>query len=169
MYRNPFEAPAASSRPGKPVAVWGWMIVGSIVAVLVGLSLLRGILFAAMSMPLREGFALRILAAACTLVPIVCAMAGTHRRTQTGRILGLICIAGIFLYCLLAGHTLNPEQLQGLSPGRRDAEQAGAMLFQVLILPLIGWWFHAFGFSTRARDYFARPPRSTGGTSKTAP
>ena len=161
---NPYAPPGAAvaaALPPRPVSV----VVLQVVIVLCAAFYLLGFV-SGIYVSMRPGTHLvapAMYAAALLLRTIPLAfMAITFwalaKRRPLGRWLGLLSILALLALVVYQslyppqGPTLFPRMEISSSPG----EQAGAVFAQLLVYALIAWWFFSFGFSRKARAFFAR-------------
>ena len=100
---------------------------------------------------IRVGDYLPLLASMSVRVAVfalaVAALLGTLRRRQSGRWLGILMI------CIMTA------AVSYVPPTAQYANQAdgsgGTFSNTILLTLLMGWWIYGFGFSRKARRYFA--------------
>ncbi len=91
--------------------------------------------------------ALAILWRVVASIALAMVILQVRRRTRSGRILGLVVVALVSLGTAM-----------GLIDGWPDAVTVGSLIgwggVALVILALLSWWAHSFGFSHVARGYF---------------
>ncbi len=154
-------APFVTDASRKPFSAWLVQAVG----LLFGLYLLWGLVTMTLQGATYRGpdgvrslylidLALRLL----FFVDLWYAVTGIGLRTRAGRWAGLVFI-GLLFVALALGVAIGVAAViklhgAGTSATSGLAGIAVALGFCLFLLALLGAWFHAFGFSTRARAYF---------------
>ena len=166
MQSNPFAPPNAqtadppNARMRRPLSVWFVVILATAVAALFayGTTTFLAALISGRWPPDQAllGAALRLV----VLIGIAGAVIGSFRGTAWGRWLGLLFIIGML--AVTVHSATAPSKDDGPLKKLRYTDQAAGKLGEgigdVLFCSIEVWWFFAFGFSRRARAYFADLP-----------
>ena len=164
---NPFAPPEAATidtvpvvanASHKPASAWLVQVVG----LLFGLYLLWGLVSMTFQGATFRGpdgvraiymidLALRLL----VFIDLWYAITGIGLRSRAGRVAGLVFIGFVFVVCIvgLLGAAVAAGQLHAVGT-RALVGIATGLGMGLVVLALVGFWFHAFGFSARARAYF---------------
>lgn len=155
---NPYSPPISrvetqSEVAPRPLSVWLWLLVFLAGTALFAAGTLRSFWLLAsrageLNNPLAAfvGGAWRVALIAAALVVVL----AVYRRRHWGRWLGVVAIVGLATLNLLR---------HDASQYPSEAQKVGAAFSQFLILPaLFAWWIYAFGFSEKAKRYFAKKP-----------
>lgn len=139
----------------RPLSVWLWMLVFLAGTVVFGAGTLRSLwLIASHANELRDPLAAWVGVAwrVALIVAVLAVIVAVYRRRHWSLWLGVVGIIGLAILSLLSHDTTQYPN---------EAQKAGAALGQFLILPILfAWWTYAFGFSGKARRYFAKKPSS---------
>ena len=155
-YRPPLAEPAdgttvplADPSAPRPIAVWIMVLALGVMLAASGSGLMRAVIAVA------DGRAAGASTAVVALVVArLAAMFGTYltcayglwRRRRWARWLGLFLIGALLAFCLLR---------QDTSFHADDAERAGALLAQYVLIPAACvWWGWALAFSAKGKRYF---------------
>ena len=164
---NPFAPPEATAIDLAPVVanashrpLSAWLV--QVVALLFGLVLLWGLVTMTFQGATNRGpdgvrslylidLGLRLL----FFIDLWYAVTGIGLRTRAGRWAGLVFIGLLFVALTVgvASGVVAVIKLHGTGTSALVGV-AVALGFCLLLLALVGAWFHAFGFSARARAYF---------------
>lgn|GEM_PF-5832688 len=156
---NPYEAPGSAlqavsvRRASRPLAVWSLAFLLAALALFWTVGLI-GLLAAIVTgktgnVALLFPISLQVF----QLAVVVTAVAGMLRRRQWGRWLGLLAIGGFTVLMILRPDTTYYAN---------SAEQTGGFLGRNIIVPLLMlWWGRRFGFSDKAKQYFAGAPHAS--------
>jgi len=155
---NPYSPPVSrvetpSEVARRPLSVWLWMLVFLAGTVFFAAGTLRSFwLIASHANELRDplaafvGIAWRV----ALIVAVSVVIFAVYRRRRWTRWLGVVAIVGLATLSLLRHDTTQYPN---------EAQKVGAAFGQFLILPaLFAWWVYAFGFSEKAKRYFAKKP-----------
>lgn len=167
---NPYAPPeaavvsAAPQRPPakKPISAWlvQLLAVAALVTLGVGLFRMASWLVSNRAMEWSWGFLLLETAWRVALVGILGgAVIGTQRRANHGRWLGLVCIAMVFALSVYTQFIRKKTSAPTFAYANQASGESGELLGALLILGLVIWWFYAFGFSVKARNYFLNNKR----------
>ncbi len=134
----------------RPIAVWLLLLVLSVFVAFFAINAAR-FLFAVVShaSEIRSGGAVAVAVLWRMLLITVFAMAALaiYHRWRWSRWLGVALIVGLGVCSLLGPDTTRYAN---------EAERAGGFLGRLILLPpLLAWWGYAFGFSSKAKRYFA--------------
>lgn len=153
----PAEAPTTViDRVRKPVSAWLLQLLCAIfiVASLYGTGLLVAQVVG-LAHPVWPAVVGGLVVYVGLLVWFGFAFVGTQRRAAHGRWLGLSVLGLMLLMCLVS----LAKIAGGDDPLHADsAYQAGRILGACLWAIVVGWWTHAFGYSTPARQWFRIDP-----------
>ncbi|WP_146204238.1 hypothetical protein [Massilia glaciei] len=97
-----------------------------------------------------------ILGRALFAVALVFTLLGTQRRIWYGRVLGLLFIAAFFVGIVLVNLTAKASRLAAFPLSDLSAYEVGELVGMGLTTCAMIYWFYAFGFSEKARNYFGR-------------
>jgi len=158
MTRNPYSPPAANvemaiSQPLGPRPISAWLLLIAIA--------LYGFVFASGTAEFLFLIASRLdqisnpwgvlLAVGWRLFIVgvfLASFVGIFKRKQWGRWLGLLMLAGFAVFSIFGQDTANYAD---------EAQRAGGYFGRKILLPLLfAGWAYAFGFSAKAKRYFAR-------------
>ena len=166
MQSNPFAPPRAQTadqpivRVRRPLSVWFVVILATAIAALFayGTATFLAALISG-RWPLGQmwlGAALRL----AVLIGIAGAVVGSFRGTAWGRWLGLLFIVGMLAVTVRSATAPSKDDgpLKKFHYTDQAAGKVGERIGDVLFCSLAVWWFFAFGFSRRARAYFADAP-----------
>jgi len=85
-----------------------------------------------------------------------------HKRKPAGRIVGLVCLAGMFGAVAWTQFIQAPSPSDALATlpyeGQSGVGEITEYVTGALMLLALAYWFHAFGFGSRARSYFGTAP-----------
>ena len=166
MQSNPFAPPNARTvdqpivRVRRPLSVWFVMILATAIAALFayGSGTFLVALISCRWPPgqVLLGAALRL----AVLIGIAGAVIGSFRGTAWGRWLGLLFIIGMLAVTVRSATAPSKDDgpIRKFRYTDQAAGKAGELIGDALFCSLEVWWFFAFGFSRRARAYFAGTP-----------
>jgi hypothetical protein len=158
MQRNPYIPPESSfvASSGKeklsprPISAWLLLILLALTGTALAVGIVRFIFLLApyirqipsqWSIPLGVGLRLAILGV------IVIVLVGIFKRKRWGRWLGLLALALLAVTGIFASDTTAYDN---------EAQRSGGLFVQFIVMPvLLVWWAYAFGFSAKARRYWA--------------
>ncbi|MES3025613.1 MAG: hypothetical protein V4857_28885 [Pseudomonadota bacterium] len=157
---NPYASPLTTrldlpdAQAKKPIA--GWIVqffcLVFLVAIAVGVvKSLTQLLAGEIDMLPLFDYAWRLI----VVLAFVAALVGTQRATWYGRVLGLIMILFILVGTLLPLLSGDRSPLAALSNNNFNAYQTGRLVGLLIFCGAFVYWFYAFGFSEKARRYFA--------------
>lgn len=150
---NPYQSPAVSTPepqlPGKrPLSVWLLLPVLTVIALLIAFGAINSIwILIALPGWMNGRFMLDVIIRLAMVAFCVGALIGIVRRRQWGRWLGLLVIAGLTVMLMLM-----PDTAQYDNETQRNGGAFGRM---ILVPALMALWGYRFGFSDKARRYFA--------------
>ncbi|HEX8612171.1 MAG TPA: hypothetical protein VF800_12860 [Telluria sp.] len=162
---NPYQLPASAApavprhAAKRPISIWLFLLIlwPATIAFAIGAiyftwRTIGAIHFAWFSSPFPASTSYRLAGGAAwrlaILAVMVCVLLGTTQRRQWGRWLGVLSLGA-----LTVGLFFIPETTRYAS----DAERVRTFIAPlVLMAALAAWWTYAFGFSRKARRYFAQ-------------
>jgi hypothetical protein len=157
MTQNPYSPPAANltpaiTQPLSPCPISAWLLL--IAMTLFGIAVLAQSFLSVVprfsqSQQLDQWGVMLAIGVRFLVVigPFLAVVIGIFKRKQWGRWLGLLFPAGLAALCIFG---------QDPTIYHNEAEQFGGFLGRRILMPLLLlWWAYAFGFSAKARRYFA--------------
>ena len=154
----PLNPPVSDTSVRKPFAVWvlqGFAAVFAVAAILGVVSVTRDMASGGVS-DLRGAIVFLLLRIVLVGVLLLTVLA-SQRRKDYGRLLGLLFIVIAFLGCGSGILGIVAEIRHAAGGADKVAQLYGGLCGGVAALALIGYWFHAFGFTAVARAYFGVP------------
>jgi hypothetical protein len=137
----------------RPISAWLLLIVIALFGLLWTSVTVRGIFRATSGLNQISNLWLWVAIWAVVAIPVagvfLASVVGIYQRKQWGRWLGLLMLVGFAAFCIFK---------QDTTVYTNEMEQAGGHFARKIFMPLLlAWWAYAFGFSAKAKRYFARP------------
>lgn len=163
MEQNPYIPPQSrlsdsqDSLAPRPLSTWLILIFLVGIALLLGIGVARGlwsVVADATGAPTLSQTVVPLIARFAAMLVLLATANGISRRKPWSRWLAILPLAALALWSILAPDTTYYAN---------DAERTGGGLGRVFLFPLIlAGWAYAFGFSSKAKRYFALTEPDTG-------
>ena len=155
MTRNPYSPPAnieiEISQPlsPRPISTWFLLVAITLYGTVTARTL---ILVVSRFGQLSDQWGALMTVGWCLFIigVLLAGFVGIFKRKQWGRWLGLLMLAGF------AAHSIFVS-MQDTTIYDNEIQRTGGLFAQRIFIPLlVVWWIYAFGFSAKAKRYFAQ-------------